>query len=1134
MSEQPEHPDPPPNAHPSPADHRKGAFISGGTFHKDVIGYQEINVPPPPPPMPLAEALPLLASLPTGDDDPIPAPQTLPDPHRIILSPNPLFVGRAHDLRTLAARLKAGESIAVTTGIGGVGKTQLAVELAHRYGRYFGGGVFWLSCADPAGIAAEVAACGRTMGLYRDAEQLTQDEQVARVRAAWASELPRLLIFDNCEEEAILRTWKPTTGASRVLVTSRRATWSATLGVTTQPLDVLPLPESVALLRKHCPALAEAEAEAISEELGRLPLPLHLAGHFLARYSAITPAAYLAKLRSPALLEHPSLVGRGVQDMPTEREPHVARAFALSFERLDASDEIDALALALLARAACLAPSVPFPRDLLVATVEIPSDEAERELAVTDALDRLVGLGLLEQDGEQLRLHRLLAAYTQNILRDDDALPVVEWVVNCAAARANETKVPQVMQPTLPHLRHLVQQADKREDNAAATLCNNLGFYLNMVGAYGDALPLYKRVLAISERVLGSDHPQTAWSLNNLAYLFQAQGAYEQARPLYERALAIQERVLGSDHPQTAACLNNLALLHHAQGAYGRALPLLERALAVRERVLGSDHPDTATSLNNLAGLHRAQGEDERALPLLERALAISERVLGSDHPNTAACLNNLAGLHRAQGENERALPLFERALAISERVLGSNHPNTATSLNNLAEIYRAQEDYERALLLYERTLAIQEQVLGSDHPHTTVCLNNLAALHYAQGAYERALPLLKRALAVRERVLGSDHPDTATSLNNLAGLYEAQGAYERALPLFERALAIQERVLGSDHPQTAACLNNLAGLYEAQGEDKRALLLYERALAIQERAQRSNHPDTAQSLNNLARLYEAQGAYERALSLYERTLALRERVLGSDHPDTAQSLNNLGVLHAYQGHFALAFPLLERAIRIWQARLGLHHPNTVQAQQNLAAMRRVAVAAELPNAVRVALQSQDEAAFQQALQALPLEQVQAVAARLQAIVIQGKPLEQYTPLLQAIAAVAQGDERPRVQVKAALAQLEQHGFHLTSAVSAIWSGQRDLSALAAGCNATTTELIHRILVLLDEMQEQHAALFARAKAAVAAVGPDPAARAALAERLRAAADAYVHGEPAEWALAARLQALAREVDGVG
>ncbi|GAB4212787.1 MAG: hypothetical protein OHK0022_49090 [Roseiflexaceae bacterium] len=833
MSELPEHPHPTPNAHPGPVDQRKGAFISGGTFHGTVIGY--VEVPPPPPPMPLAEALPLLAALPTGEDDPIPAPQTLPDPHRMILSPNPLFVGRAHDLRTLAARLKAGESIAVTTGIGGVGKTQLAVELAHRYGRYFGGGVFWLSCADPAGIAAEVAACGREMGLYRDAEQLTQDEQVARVRAAWASELPRLLIFDNCEEEATLRAWKPTTGASRVLVTSRRATWSATLGVTTQPLDVLPLGESVALLRKHCPVLEEADAVVIAEELGRLPLALHLAGHFLARYPAITPAAYLAKLQSAALLEHPSLVGRGVKDMPTEREPHVARVFALSFERLNASDEIDALALALLARAACFAPGEPFPRDLLIQTLaqnmaSRPSlwhqlvkllrfvgqqmPRSPLPLLITDALERLIELGLLEaEDGERLRLHRLLVAYAQGVLASDAALPAVEQAVIDVASEANGTGLPAVILPVLPHLRHLVQQSGVREDEVAAALCANLGFSLKTVGAYGDALPWCERALAVCERVLGPDHPHTASSLNNLAWLFDAQGEYRRALPLYERALVIRERVLGPDHPHTAMSLNNLAALYDTQGEYGRALPLYERALTITERVQGPDHPDTGRSLNNLAYLYHAQGEYEQALPLYERALAIWERVLGLDHSHTASSLNNLAELHRAKGEYEHALPLYERALAIWERVLGPDHPHTASSLNNLAELHRVKGEYERALPLCERALVVCERVLGPDHPNTASSLNNLALLHQAQGEYGRALPLYERVLSTSERVLGPDHPDTARSLNNLAVLHVQQGHLTTALPLLERAAQICHTRLGWQHPDTQYVQENLAEL---------------------------------------------------------------------------------------------------------------------------------------------------------------------------------------------------------------------------------------------------------------------------------------------------------------------------------
>jgi hypothetical protein len=125
------------------------------------------------------------------------------------------------------------------------------------------------------------------------------------------------------------------------------------------PLNVLARPESIALLRQYRPDLAEDDADlnAIAANLGDLPLALHLAGSFLARYRyAVTPSAYLAQLQQPGWLEHRSLQGWKLtrDTSPTLHEQHVARTFALSYERLDARDTTDALALALLARAAIL------------------------------------------------------------------------------------------------------------------------------------------------------------------------------------------------------------------------------------------------------------------------------------------------------------------------------------------------------------------------------------------------------------------------------------------------------------------------------------------------------------------------------------------------------------------------------------------------------------------------------------------------------------------------------------------------------------------------------------------------------------------------------------------------------------
>jgi hypothetical protein len=241
-----------------------------------------------------------------------------------------------------------------------VGKTTLATEFVHRWGQFFAGGVFWLSFADPANIPVEIAQCGGAghMQLFTDAAGLSLPDQVAAVQRAWAEEMPRLLVFDNVDTddaETLVQQWRPTTGGCRVLITSRRGLWDAGLGIAALPLGTLPRAESRALLRQFRANLPDTDADAIAAELGDLPLALHLAGSFLKKYARTSqgdPAAFLARLRDPALLEHPALTGRATGTAWSYQERSVARAFALSYERLDPADEADALALALLARAA--------------------------------------------------------------------------------------------------------------------------------------------------------------------------------------------------------------------------------------------------------------------------------------------------------------------------------------------------------------------------------------------------------------------------------------------------------------------------------------------------------------------------------------------------------------------------------------------------------------------------------------------------------------------------------------------------------------------------------------------------------------------------------------------------------------
>jgi tetratricopeptide (TPR) repeat protein/transcriptional regulator with XRE-family HTH domain len=786
----------------------------------------------------------------------LPPHAPLPAGSRMPLAPNPLFVGRGEELLQVAAALQGNDTtvalgqVVASTGLGGLGKTQLAVELIHRYGGFFPGGVFWLSFASADEVPLQVAACAGpdAMDLTPGIESLPLEERVKRVQRAWQSPVPRLLVFDNCEEESLLEAWRPPSGRCRVLVTSRRSHWSPTLGVTALPLDLLPRPDSVELLRRYRPDLATDDPglDAIADKLGDLPLALHLAGRYLLAYRAeVSLGDYLAELDQPALIRHASLLGEGLDDSPspTHHVQSLAQTFALCLGRLDREREVDRVAIALLARMACMAPGEPVPRDLLGRTLEEVGPRGR-----ADGLRRLGAVGLLEEGEGWLRLHRLQVHFVRQEGLDPSAQPAVaQALIGCGEDAYQGHLTGSALAAVIPHLVDAAGAAsgDTGIERLAAELCNAAGRALRYAGDIRAARPWYERALAIRERVLGPDHPDTALSLNNVGWLLRDQGELTAARPHLERALAIRERVLGPDHPDTAEGLCNLAGLLQTQGELAAARPLFERALAIRERVLGADHTLTAQSLNNLAFLLRAQGELTAARPLLERALAIWERVLGPDHPHTALSLNNLGALLRDQGELTAARPLLERALAIRERVLGPDNPDTAFSLQNLARLLQAQGELDAARSLYERALAIRERVLGPDHPHTTVSLNDLALLHRAEGELDAARPLLERALAIRERVLGPDHPDTATTRGNLALLLQAEGSAPAARRLFERALSARERVLGPEHPETAMSINNLALLLRDEGDLAAARPLLERALSIRERVLGLYHPDT-------------------------------------------------------------------------------------------------------------------------------------------------------------------------------------------------------------------------------------------------------------------------------------------------
>jgi tetratricopeptide (TPR) repeat protein len=462
---------------------------------------------------------------------------------------------------------------------------------------------------------------------------------------------------------------------------------------------------------------------------------------------------------------------------------------------------------------------------------------------------------------------------------------------------------------------YLELKTDNWKESAIAELYNNIGLFIDKLFRDGSlALEYHLKALAILERILETDHLDTAASYNNIGYTYNSMGDYPKALEYLLKALAISERVLGTEHLGTAISYSNIGCTYDSLGNYPKALEYYLKALAIRERVLGTDHPDTATSYSSIGCTYDSMGDYPKALEYHLKALAIRERVLGTDHPDTTNSYNNIGVTYDSMGDYPKALEYYLKALAIRECVLGTDHPDTANSYNNIGVTYDSMGDYPKALEYYLKALAINERILGTEHPSTATSYNNIGSSYNSMGDYPKALEYHLKALAIRECVLGTDYPDTANSYNSIGVTYNSMGEYPKALEFFLKALAICECVFGTKHPHTATSYNNIGVTYSFMGDYSKALEYNLKTLAIRERVLEANHPSIATSYNNIGDTYYSMGDYPKALEYGLKALDIRERVLGTTHPHTTTSYNNIGNTYESMGDHSKAKEYRQKA----------------------------------------------------------------------------------------------------------------------------------------------------------------------------------------------------------------------------
>jgi tetratricopeptide (TPR) repeat protein len=767
---------------------------------------------------------------------------------------NPHFVGRVEDLSRLHQTLLAGRTgvLAAIHGIGGMGKTALAVEYAHAFAGEYGGGRWQVRCEGRDDLRLALASLAPPLHVeFNEAERLDLNLQferiIAELRKLADANAPHrcLLVLDNVDQPALLEPAQtkhlPSGYWLHLIVTTQLGKadlhWQQR-ELAFLPVDELPEAEAVQVIegyQQNGQFKNNDEREAAVEIvrlLGGLTLAVETAAIFLSKFEDVTCRAFLERLRGEGLEGLEAAAGQANVEVQ-HGERRLTATLRPMLERLTEAER-----LALKFAALLPADNIALPWIKTLVAEDYPEIGQEASPGYPDAwqniVRRLMSLRLLlsapvqDQSGKLLvaRMHRLL----QEVMKVEsgaDKAGLEDELISLAKDRCSfleEGWLAWANRWEIEPLRALSESLLQRGHKEASWLAISIGRRLLNLARYAEAEPLMRRALAIDEQIYGVEHPRVAIEMSNLAQLLQDTNRLAEAEPLMRRSLAIDAQSYGDEHPHVAVDLNNLASLLQQTNRLTEAEPLMRRALVIDEQSYGDEHPSVAGDLNNLAQLLKATNRLTEAEPLMRRALAIDEHSYGAEHPRMAIELNNLAQLLKATNRLAEAEPLMRRSLAIDEQIYDAEHPNIAIRLNNLAQLLTKTNRLAEAEPLMRRVVMIFEQTYGKAHPNVAAALNNLAQLLQDTNRLAEAEPLMRRSLAIDEQSYGAEHPIVAMRLNNLALLLEVTNRLAEAEPLMRRAVEITVRfkvTTGHEHLGLQKAIGNYVGVLEALGQSE-------------------------------------------------------------------------------------------------------------------------------------------------------------------------------------------------------------------------------------------------------------------------------------------------------------------------
>ncbi|KAM0260847.1 hypothetical protein ACHAPA_010062 [Fusarium lateritium] len=695
-------------------------------------------------------------------------------------SKNDLFVGREDVFTRLRSLLfEQGQQKVALVGLGGIGKTQIALQLAfwvkEKKEDY---SVFWTPALSRASFEQ---ACVQIINDL-DIPTSDNDSAIETVRQYLSSKRSGkwLLVVDNADDtqtvmgsagkESGIYKSLPQSGEGRILFTTRYRK----VAVSVAGRNILEIPAmspneaasylEEALIQEICSSDKETTNHLLTS-LTYLPLAITQAAAYMNE-NQISPTEYL-QLFENTDRDRIELLSAEFQDDTRyeQSQDPVATTWFVSFDHIRKTDEVASRLLMFLA---CVEPKA-VPQSML------PECESHQQRA--RAIGILCGYKFLDKRGSDgiFDMHSLVHLAIRSWVAENDSGKIQSQV---AIARLREVfptddwENRDLWRQYLPHAIKLLRYA---EDEWSEGLCE-LGYWVGRCllvdGRVTEAVELLEHVVAVEKTTLAENHSSQLASQCALAVAYKANGQIAEALKLLEHVVHIGEMTLVEDHPDRLAAQHALAGAYQANGQIAEAVGLLEHVVNIGKIIWTEDHPDRLALQHALAGAYRANGQIAEAVGLLEHAITVGKTLWAENHPSRLALQHTLAQTYLTDGQIKKAIRILRYVIKIRKRMLAEGHLDRLKSEHELARAYLDEKQIKKALRMLEYVVGTRERILAEDHPDRLTSQYELARAYLANGQTKKAVEILDHVVAVEAETLVENDPSRQLSKDLLLYCY--------------------------------------------------------------------------------------------------------------------------------------------------------------------------------------------------------------------------------------------------------------------------------------------------------------------------------------------------------------------------